>query len=430
MTEYPVVVPPKFEPMMRSNLIERLEEIAKRSKEVLKPGAETHPITFASERLILPVWTVPITLPRYRLENGRTLSAQLEWVATHKDAGTDFFRRDPESIEAQYIQHTLLKKMMTDAGLSELFNDDSVKQDDPLILDHRGYVVNGNRRLCLWRELKIGKPAKYEHFEHLRVAVLPERSPQAITKLEVNLQVKRDVRAGYKWHALAHMYRQNKEELDIDDAAIAELWEVDASDVTEHLKMLESAERFLQSRGKDEQWSEVDGDLFAFKKLVATLPKIKHAGEKHFFQIAAFNIIDQKDKSERLYERVPDILKYMPAIKKELVKSYPVTATGGENELLGGTAPDISIPLAKAIDTPSARAPSAKIIEATINDQKAIEAAKKSEDAFLKLIGNANSNLTAAELELKNDRKCNTAGAASQLDSNIEIATRLKTTIS
>ena len=63
--------------------------------------------------LDLPVLRVPVNLPKYRLLNGRTASAQEEWLAKHPDKQEDFFRQDPESDEVQRVQHELLGKLVT-----------------------------------------------------------------------------------------------------------------------------------------------------------------------------------------------------------------------------------------------------------------------------------------------------------------------------
>lgn len=55
-----------------------------------------------------PIFSIPIGLPLYRLENGRTMGRQAEYLSAHPDIPANFFRSDPESASAQKIQHKLL----------------------------------------------------------------------------------------------------------------------------------------------------------------------------------------------------------------------------------------------------------------------------------------------------------------------------------
>jgi hypothetical protein len=191
--------------------------------------------------------------------------------------------------------------------------------------------------------------------------------------------------------------------------------------------MLDAAECFLVSRGKQDQWSTLDGDEFAFRKLVNSLDKVKSAPDKALFQAAAFNIVDQPKKEGRLYERVPDIQRHLPAIKAELQKSFDVKASGGSHALLGGVQSDIAVPLGKTIEEPQNRAKATKIILATIEDQDAIEQAKKAADAFVKLLSRANSTLRSAEMVL-ND-KTPREGATEQLEEIEAAVERLRTSL-
>ena len=105
---------------------------------------ETFRIRFQGDLLTRKLFSVPAGLPKYRLENGRTVSLQAEWLADHSDERPDFFRGDPESDRAQEEQHNLLLKLIKGKGLREFFSNPANKQVDPVILDSHGFVVNGN----------------------------------------------------------------------------------------------------------------------------------------------------------------------------------------------------------------------------------------------------------------------------------------------
>lgn len=101
--------------------------------------------------------TVRIGVPVYRIQNGRTRTFQKEYLATHPDIAADLFTLDPESIAAQKAQHSILQKLAEDEGLYKEFSG-GTEQTEPIIVTSTGVVVNGNRRLCVWRTLFAKAP--------------------------------------------------------------------------------------------------------------------------------------------------------------------------------------------------------------------------------------------------------------------------------
>ena len=133
----------------------------------------------------LPVIEVRIQALTYRIENIRTKNLQKEFLATHSDYPRDFFVLDPGSIEVQTIQHSLLKELVVKDRLIKYFEvkknqTDINYQKYDLICSDQGVVVNGNRRLCAWRELFYSDQEKYKHFQTVKVAVLPNHDPQGL----------------------------------------------------------------------------------------------------------------------------------------------------------------------------------------------------------------------------------------------------------
>lgn len=117
-------------------------------------NGEKYQVEYRGKYRPLPVIEVPIELLVYRIENIRTKSLQKQWLAQHRDIPKDLFVSDPFSIEAQENQHQVLKLLVDKENLLKAFKDnDKLQQTEPLICSNDGIVVNGNRRLCAWREL-------------------------------------------------------------------------------------------------------------------------------------------------------------------------------------------------------------------------------------------------------------------------------------
>ena len=124
------------------------------------------------KNMIIPIVTLSIELPKYRLANGRTYDLQIEYLAKNTSLPNDFFEKDPELESVQSVQHGLLKKLVgKKKDLLEYFSEH--EQGETLILNQDGFVINGNRRLCAMRELLLKDPVKYKHYEQITYRSIP-----------------------------------------------------------------------------------------------------------------------------------------------------------------------------------------------------------------------------------------------------------------
>src|SRR5271157_4724571 len=133
----------------------------------------TFRIVFKGKAQDFPIIRVPINLPKYRMANGRTSSSQEEYLAKNEKARKDLFIGDPELLDAQEVQHSLLLSLANKTDLLTYFKDPGNKQVEPILLDEMGFVVNGNRRLSTWRNLLLQDSKKYSHFSYIDLVVLP-----------------------------------------------------------------------------------------------------------------------------------------------------------------------------------------------------------------------------------------------------------------
>src|SRR5205823_478248 len=154
-----------------------------------------------------------------------------EYIARKSGTAKDFFRKDPELLYVQEVQHQLLSDLLKVAGLKNKFEDPSNRQVEPLIVDENGFVINGNRRLCAWRNLFHQDNAKWGHFSHVDLVVLPHADDKEIDRLEGKLQVEKDIRADYTWDSLANMMLQRQTLHGLSDDELAELYDMKLSEV-------------------------------------------------------------------------------------------------------------------------------------------------------------------------------------------------------
>ncbi len=285
---------------------------------------DKHYINYRGKYRPIPIIEVPIELPVYRIENIRTKSLQKEWLSLHPEIPKDIFIGDPYSIAAQETQHQILKKLIDKENLFKTFkNDDKLQQTEPLICSSNGTVVNGNRRLCAWRELYYGDKFKYAHFQSIRIAVLPDNDPQGIYDLEVALQISSDMKAEYVWHAIAADYVE-KFEAGVDIGEIARRQNKKPEDIRMYIECYQYAAQYLETIGQPDQWSMVDKQEYAFKQIVIGRQKITNPGDKELFQEIVYSLLQSPVSGDRLYKQIPKVVANLRVIADQLKKNLNI----------------------------------------------------------------------------------------------------------
>jgi ribosomal protein S15P/S13E len=400
----------------------RCEELEKLRKE---PTGKTHRIVFKGQNTDLSIVRVQIALPKYRMANGRTSSLQSEHLATNPSVRKDLFSGDPELLDAQEAQHKLLIKVIKQQDLRKHFEDTSHKQVEPILLDEKGFVVNGNRRLCCWRELLHEDAGKYGHFAYIDVVVLPHCDEKDIDRLEAWLQIQKDIKADYNWDARANMLLDKQKRDGFSNKELAELYGIKEGEVAELLDMRGYADEYLRSRGKQDMWSLISEHEEAFRKIVSSRPKIDDVGDQQLFQQAAYALIDKPmEAGGRLYEQIPSILSSLDEVRDKLADEFPVTplvpSQEAEDMFGGGCAvasessalsTPLSVEIAKDANVDKAR----RIIVEVIASQKELKKNSKAAEYLIECCKKASAQLTAAVNEgLRPESK--RSGVAKQLE--------------
>ncbi|WP_287914878.1 hypothetical protein [Comamonas sp.] len=381
-------------------LVHRREEFRKKSE---AGTTATHRVVLQGQTRDLPITRIHQNVPRYRLENGRTASAQVEYLAKNPSAREDLFIGDPEMLDAQETQHTLLLSLANKSHLRRFFEYPPNKQVDPILLDHDGFVVNGNRRLSTWRDLYLEDKAKYGHFEYIDVVVLPQVDSKAIDRLEAELQIEKDIKADYTWDAEANMMLSRREREGYSDKDLAELYGKKESQVTELIDMRNYAAEFLKSRGKENMWSTVSGAELAFRRIVTTRQKVGSTGRQELFKEAAFALIDKPEEvNDSLHDAINGMANNIVPIVEKLRAAFDVIppAVDADTENLFGSAPAkgdlVELALTKEISKPENAPKAREIIVDFIESQKLLKRENKTVNKLLDCCGKANSALQEA----------------------------------
>lgn len=292
---------------------------------------EKYQIEYRGKYRPLPVIEVPIELLVYRIENIRTKSLQRQWLAQHRDLPRDLFISEPFSIEAQENQHQVLKLLIGKENLLKAFKDnDKLQQTEPLICSNDGIVVNGNRRLCAWRELYYNSKNKYPHFQTVKVAVLPDSDPQGMYDLEVALQIRSDMKAEYVWHTIAADY-QEKFDAGMDIGILAAKQNKKPEEISTYIECYNYAAQYLDSIGHPDEWMLVDKQEYAFKQIVIGRKSIVNPGDKELFQEISKAMLQTPAVGDRLYKQIPKVVSNLSTIAPKLQEVFGITVQEGDD---------------------------------------------------------------------------------------------------
>ncbi len=402
-------------------LLQRISEIEKKTAQRLR----LHGLEFMGKFCDIPVIEVRIEFPVYRLANGRTRTFQREYLALNPDAPNDLFTKDHDSYAAQSAQHSILYRLAEEEDLLKAFRNDNLQQTEPIICTNTGVVVNGNRRLCVWRELYCSDKEKYKYLQTVTIAILPECDDRAIEELEKRLQIQNTMRAEYHWHTIALMAVEDLQK-GYKDNDVARSYGKSTQALHLLINSRDYAEQYLKSIGKPEQWSLVDKNYYAFEQMVKARKKLQAQGDKELFETLAFTFITEGSTDGRLYEIIPDIADNLYSIANKLEEKIVYLENDSSNddaELLAGED-KVEIDKTSTVAAAVRKADSTELVQKTtrtvIETQKQLKNEKNAENYLLLQLSKAVAALQNAITNGLDDRKINTEGVEKQLNTIIE----------
>ena len=387
-------------------------------------NGEKYQVNYRGKYRPLTVIEVPIEMLVYRIENIRTKSLQKQWLAQHRDLPRNLFVSDPCSIEAQENQHQVLKLLVDKENLLKTFrDDDKLQQTEPLICSKDGVVVNGNRRLCAWRELYYNNKLKYAHFQTIRVAVLPDSDPQGIYELEVALQIHSDMKAEYVWHTIAADY-QEKFNAGMDIGILAIKQNKKPEEIRTYIECYNYAAQYLESIGHPDEWTLVDKQEYAFKQIVIGRKNIVNPGDKALFQEITKAMLQTPAVGDRLYKQIPKVVNSLSVIAPKLQEVFGIDIQDNNEDDLdlltgGDTRNDNTANAQIAEGIRQAEDPTlvAQTVKSVLDTTEELEKEKKKKSFIFDQVMKAATALTNAVSNL--DDSMSKDGVGKQID-NIE----------
>tara|TARA_Y100000816_G_C26105606_1_gene587405 strand:+ start:852 stop:2126 length:1275 start_codon:yes stop_codon:yes gene_type:complete len=158
-------------------------------------------------KFTLKKYECDIDVPRYRLQNHRTLTTeQPNFIKEHGLKDNHF--SDNESDQAQIDQHTILYNTALTKGKKVGFTSEmSSGQKQPIIIDGNGLIISGNTRTAFWRELYNSDKTKYRKFGKIEFLLYNTQNEKDIREMEAFLEIKKDPKIEFNWVEKAASYR-------------------------------------------------------------------------------------------------------------------------------------------------------------------------------------------------------------------------------
>ena len=252
----------------------------------------------------IPVYWVSISAPRNNLWNVRVKP----WLGQHiheQELPKDFWENvDVEAHSTlRLINQFLTNNPDRKDALAYFARGEPQKMNEPLVCTPSGKVLNGNQRLCVYRELYVTDQGKYDHLSHAYLAILPTEGTKADErKVESEYQLE-GLRTGYfDW------VQQGLQ--DIEDAmyespeSIADRTNRTSSEVKESIRKISIADEFLEFVGRPECWQDLRTEykvLQAIKALDANLnggnKNIKSEQDRKKLKRLSFQVMSEPEST-------------------------------------------------------------------------------------------------------------------------------------
>jgi hypothetical protein len=295
-------------------------------------GRPTFPVEIRGKTKHLSVFRVEISVPVFRLENGRTIRGLQEYK--HENPMSAKALEDKSSAESQEIIQSVLLKMVAEENLINILADEG--QRDPLILTRQGYVLNGNRRLAAMR--KLSKDSKHaKDFQNVDVIVLPQLDEVELSSIEMRLQMAIEGKAKYNWVDELLVIQKNIKELKMTMEQVRVAMRTTIPSIKKKLLMYELVSEYLAYMSKQGLFFSVTGDEQAFKTLTQGMVRFqKRLDLQSELKLQAFEIIKRKPKHKSIHLQIIDVT-------NSVADSQSLSVTGPTNKVnstgpLGGIA--------------------------------------------------------------------------------------------
>jgi hypothetical protein len=274
-------------------------------------------VFFSGQQNDLHVFKLDIDYPFYRIENGRTRRGQLNFLR-HNPGNKKIFD-DETSVSAQNAQHEILLSMVAEADLLDLLEKHG--QENPIILTHTGFALNGNRRLAAMRKIQSEGKSKSD-FSSVDVVLLPHLDDKELRKIELRLQMAQEGKANYHWLDELLTIRDNRQN-GMSSKEIASAMNKKEKSIKILLSQLTLIDRYLVLKGSDQEYDVIESEKQAFKDIAEEYVRLEKSPKlQNDYLRIAFNLVAFPEGSGRsVHDNLVDLKKNLHQTIKEFNNS-------------------------------------------------------------------------------------------------------------
>ena len=390
-------------------------------------------VKWQGSNIQIPVFLIDISHLRYNLWNTRVKPHLTQYVSKEGQADEYFSSVDKDSLEIQRLINGFLKLNPDRIEALKYFKKplNIPEIQEPLVATPDGRVLNGNQRLCVFRELFHEDRSKYGHLQMAYVAILPEKG---------SLQQERDLEATFQDTKLAAvMFDWIQQGLWIWDerikgksaAQIGKIIGKSEMDVNGLLRRIILGEEFLQGEGKEGFWVELRDTMQltqAFKTLDEQLGKMKTLQQRNALKKWAFIMMADPDgaskgKGTSVHLLIIKSAKTILAGELEIVIDPPIVPPSKKKNPLLDPLSKIVAPVSKKEVIDLTKLDANKLADIVINDDEVRESKRKAKNNKNYAISQTKGIITTLENILTGIDNMNKEGLKSSLN---EISKLLK----
>jgi hypothetical protein len=304
----------------------------------------------------IPVYRISIKDLRYNLFNTRIKPHLLQNIAEHSRKD-DYFHTevDKDSLSTQKMINGFLRKNHDRKDALNHFKNPKNEPiiQEPLVATPDGRVLNGNQRLCVFRELFFSNMTKYEKLQQAYVAFLPDNgTAEDERELEATFQETKLAAVPFDW-IQSGLWAIEEMKKGKTPQQIGKTLGLSEQDVRFEVKRIQLAQEFLDHIGKANYWQELrEMNLKqAFKTLAQQLNSQKDRDKRETLKDMTFKILtDPKNASKEVGKTVHVLIGELA----KNIESFEVSSEDGDDkEQSGGLNDDLLKPRAKKSKKPS-----------------------------------------------------------------------------
>ena len=283
-------------------------------------------IKWKGQNTTLDVYRISIKHLRYNLFNTRIKPHLIEYVAKNSLFDDHFQLIDKDALSTQKMVNDFLRKNPDRKDALKFFkNPENLPEiQEPLVSTVDGRVLNGNQRLCCFRELYAQDMKKYNHLQTAFVAFLPDNgTAEDERNLEATFQETKLAAVPFDW-IQSGLWAIEERKKGTTAAKIGKTLGLSEKQVNLDIQIINFASEFLEYSGQNNFWHSLrEMNLKqAFKTLAEQYNKLKTKSDRNKLKALCFKIMLKPRESGSAGEKsvhllIGDLAKNLDAFELE-----------------------------------------------------------------------------------------------------------------